>query len=121
MTLSTLELSQLRSDQGDYFPDTCSFQAVTRTSDSQGGWTESWDDTYTGVACRIAPQIFAYGESMPGHQVQSQSAWVLHVAHNQSVDTEWRVVHDGVTYEIVQLESQHSNRTARQVYLRRLE
>ena len=47
------------------------------------------------------------------------SALVL--ALNPCIDAEWRVVHDGVTYEIAQLESQHSNRTARQAMLRRLE
>lgn len=121
MSLSTLELAQLRADQGDYFPDTCSFQAVASTSDGQGGWTEAWSDTATSVACRLAPRVGSFGEAMSGNQVASQSAWVLHVAHDQDVDAEWRVVHEGLTYEIVQLEATHSNRTARQVMLRRLE
>lgn len=121
MSLSALELTQLRADQGAYFPDTCTFQALTRTSDGQGGWTESWGDTATGVACRLAPAILTGGEQMHGGQVASLSGWVLHVAHNQAVSAEWRVVHEGTTYEVAQLEAGHSNRTARQVYLRRLE
>ena len=55
MTLSTLEIARLRSEQGDYLPDTCTLQTLSRTSDSQGGWTETWSNTYTSVPCRLAP------------------------------------------------------------------
>jgi len=119
--LSTLEIAQLRADQGDYFPDTCTIQTVTRTSDSQGGWTESWANTHTSVSCRLAPVQFGQGEQMEGEQIASVTEWVLSIAHNQTIDETMRVVHDSETYEVTRLEDTHSNRTAKRAYLRRLD
>ena len=121
MGLSTLEIAQLRADQGDYFPDTCTLQTVTRTSDSQGGWTDAWANTHTSVACRLAPIRASLVETMEGDQVSAASRWVLSVAHNQTIAEDMRVVHDSETYEIEHLEDTHSNRTARRAYLMRLD
>ena len=121
MTLSTLEIAQLRADQSDYRPDTCTIQTETRTSDGQGGWTSTWANTYTSVACRLAPVQLGQGELMEGDQIAALSAWVLSVAHNQTVDETMQVVHDGETYQVTRLEDTHSNRTAKRCYLRRLD
>jgi len=118
---STQMLADLRAVQADFLPDTCTLRAVTRSSDGQGGWTDAWADTYTGVPCRLAVMPIQGGESAAGSQVTSLSAWVLHIPWDQAVDPEWRVVHEGITYEIVQLEASHTNRTATQVHLRRRE
>lgn len=121
MTLSTQEIAQLRADQSSYFPDTCTLQTVARTSDDQGGWTESWANTYTSVACRLAPERTSQAEQLEGDQIAALSLWVLTVAHNQALDETMRVVHASETYEIMRLEDTHSNRTAKRAYLRRLD
>ena len=120
MTLSTLEIAQLRADQADYWPDTCTIQTSTRTADGQGGYTITWANTYTSVACRLAPER-QQGEMMAGEQLAAVTAWVLTVAHNQTIDETMRVVHDSETYEIASLEDTHSNRTAKRAHLRRLD
>ena len=121
MSLSTLEIAQLRADQGDYFPDTCTLQTVGRTSDSQGGFTEAWSNTHTSVACRVSPMQATNVEMIEGDQVSAASRWVLSVAHNQTIAEDMRVVHDSETYEIEHLEDTHSNRTARRAFLMRLD
>jgi len=121
VTLSTLEIAQLRADQADYVPDTCTLQTVTRTGDSQGGWTETWNNTHTSVACRLSPLQTQLVEAEEGGQVQAASRWVLTIAHNQTIDETMRVVHGSDTYEIEHLEDTHSNRTAKRAYLRRLD
>jgi len=121
MNLTTLELAQLRADQLDYWPDTCTIQTVTQTRDTQGGWTETWANTYTSVACRVAPMLSQQQEEIQGEQVQALSRWVLTVAHNQALSEAMRVVHDSETYEVDHLEDTHSNRTAKRAYLRRLD
>lgn len=121
MTLSTLELAMLRADQADYWPDTCTLQVVTRIDDEQGGWTETWADTYTNVSCRLSPMATSQVEMVEGAQIQAASRWVLTVAHNQALDETMRVVHSSETYEIEHLEDTHSNRTAKRAYLRRLD
>ena len=121
MSLSTLEIAQLRGDQDDYFPDTCTLQTVAKTSDDQGGWTEEWTNAYTSVACRLAPIRASLVETLEGDQISAASRWILSVAHNQTIAEDMRVVHDSETYEIEHLEDTHSNRTARRAYLMRLD
>ena len=121
MALSTLELSQLRTDASDYLPDMGTLQTVARTSDSMGGWTEEWTSTYTSVACRLAPARATRDETLRGEQISAYSQWVLTVAHNQTIDEIMRVIHDSETYEVLRLEDTHSSRTAKRVYLVRLD
>lgn len=117
MTLSTLELAQLRADQSTYLPDTCTLQVLTETSDSQGGFTRSWANTHTSVACRVAPVQSSRGEAIRGDQLGAVSLWTLTVAHNQALTVAMRCVHGGVTYEIVALHGTHSNRGAKRATL----
>lgn len=121
MSLSTLEIAQLRADQTDYFPDTCTLQTVARTSDDQGGWTDAWSNTHASVSCRLSPIKASLVETLEGDQVSAASRWILSVAHNQTIAEDMRVVHDSETYEIEHLEDTHSNRTARRAYLMRLD
>ena len=121
MSLSTQEIAQLRADAADYMPDTCTIQTPTHTKDAQGGWTTAWADTYTSISCRLAPLPMQQGAEMEGEQVQAVSRWVLTVAYNQAIAENYRVVHDSETYEVVRMEDTHSNRTAKRVYLRRLD
>ena len=119
MNLSTLELAQLRADQSGYWPDTCTIQTRAQTADSVGGWTDTWSNTYAGVACRLAPKATAQREALDAEQLDNLTAWVLTVAQNQVIDETMRVVHNSETYEVTYVEDTHSNRTARRAYLRR--
>lgn len=121
MSLSTLEIAQLRADAADYMPDTCTIQVKTVSRNSTGGFTESWASTYTSVACRLAPLQSQNVETLEGSQITSATRWVLTVAHNQTLDETMRVVHGSDTYEVEHLEDTHSNRTAKRAYLRRLD
>ena len=121
MSLSTLELSQLRADANDYLPDTCDIQTMTRTADSYGGWTETWADTYEDVACRLAVMPLNRPESIDAGQIASTTRWLLAVPYNQAIDATMRVVHDGVTYEVEGVEDKQSHRPSRHAYLRRVD
>jgi len=120
MSLSALELSQLRADAGDYMPDTCVIYGRTITIDSMGGQSEDWTAAAT-VACRLAPLMMNIGEVINAAQLVSPTHWVLTVAHDQAIDATQRVTKGGDTYQVERVEDQHSNRTARRVYLRRLD
>lgn len=121
MSLSTLEIAQMRTDQSTYWPDTCTLQTVALASDGMGGQAETWSNTHTSVACRVSPVTSNRGESAQADQVAAVTAWVLTVAHNQTIDETMRCVHDSETYEIVSLEDTHSHRTARRAYMRRID
>ena len=118
MSLSTLELAQLRSDANDYLPDTCDIQTVERTADDYGGWTEEWTDTYETISCRLAAVPLNRPESIDGAQLGSLTRWLLAVPYNQAIDATMRVVHDSVTYEVEAVEDLQSNRASRHAYLK---
>ena len=118
MSLSTLELAQLRSDANDYLPDICTLQTVARTADDYGGWDEAWSNTYTSVACRLAVMPLNRPEGMDGSALSSLTRWLFAVPYNQAIDATMRVVHDSVTYEVEAVEDQQSNRASRHAYLR---
>lgn len=118
MSLSTLELAQLRLDANDYLPDSCTIQTVARAADTYGGWTETWSDTYTSVSCRLAVMPLNRPEAMDGSQISSLTRWLFAVPYNQAIDATMRVVHDSVTYEIEAVEDLQSNRASRHAYLR---
>jgi SPP1 family predicted phage head-tail adaptor len=119
VALSTLELSQLRADANDYLPDTCTLQTLTRTPDGYGGWTETWANTHTGVACRVAGVPLNHPEGIDAAQVSSLTRWLLAVPYNQALNAEMRCVHDGATYEIEAVEGEHSHRITKHAYMRR--
>jgi len=116
-----LELSQLRADANDYLPDTCTLQTLTRTADAYGGWSESWANTHTGVACRLAVMPLNRPEAIDAGQIASTTRWLLAVPYNQAIDATMRVVHDGVTYEVEGVEDKQSHRPSRHAYLRRVD
>ena len=121
MSLSTLELSQMRHDQDDYLPDTCTIQVPTEVRTSDGGFTVSYANTYTSVACRLSAMRSDQGEQVEGEQLSAMTRWILTIAHDQTIAVDYRVVHDSTTYEVAHVEDTHSHRTARRVYLRRLD
>ena len=120
-TLSTLEIAQLRSDASAYLPDTCTIQVPTNTIDAIGGWSTTWANTYTSVACRLAPMLVQRGEALVGSELAAITVWVLTIAYNQAIDETMRVVHDSETYEVSQMQDTESNRTAKRIYLRRMD
>jgi len=120
-TLSTNEIAQLRAEASSYLPDTCTLQVSTKTIDTIGGWSTAWANTYTSVACRLAPVVAQKAEAVVGSELAAVTSWVLTVAHNQALDETMRVVHGSDTYEIAQLQDTHSNRTAKRAFLRRVD
>ena len=119
MSLSALELSQLQGDADDYMPDTCVIHDPTVTVDTMGGQSMSWAAAAT-VPCRLAP-IRGLGEVINGAQITSVTSWVLTITHDRAIDATQRVTTGGDTYQVESVEDQHSNRTARRVYLTRLD
>jgi len=121
MSLSANELAQLRADAEAYLPDTCTIQTATESRTAIGGFTETFANTYTSVACRLAPIRTDQGERLEGHQIAALGRWILTLHHDQVIAEGDRVIHDSETYEVAHIEDTHSNRTARRVYLRRVD
>ena len=119
MSLSALELNQLRLDTEDLLPDTCTIQTLTRTKDAVGGWANTWANTYTSVACRIWQQTGR--EAVVGAQPVEVTRWVMNLHWDQTIDNTMRVTHGGHTYEVNDLNNDGSQLLQRRVWLTRLE
>jgi SPP1 family predicted phage head-tail adaptor len=120
MSVSAGELAQMRADQADYRPDTAVIQSRTVTVTDMGGQSETWTSAAT-VQCRLAPLVLNMGEVINAAQITSPTAWVMTIVYDQAIDATERVVIGGDTYQVERVEDDHSHRTARRVYLRRLD
>lgn len=118
MTLTADELSDIRDCIEGLLPDTCTIQTLTRASDGMGGWTETWADTYTSVPCRIWQK--SGNEREVGDQGAEVTRWVLTVAYDQAIDATMRVVHDGRTYQVNDVNDTGSERAERRAWLTRI-
>ena len=117
--MTATELAQLRADFAELMPDTAVIQSVTLVSDGAGGNTPSWAAVTGGtVACRIDPlnlrgsrvQLVAIQESL---LVSYQGTF----PHDAPLAENYRVVTGSNTYEVVQLDVDHSNRACRRAIL----
>jgi SPP1 family predicted phage head-tail adaptor len=97
--ISSTELGQLRADVEAFtLPDTCNLLTLTRTGDSQGGWTESWGTTIAGVPCRLDGK--GGKEAAVAEAVQAFSTWVLTVPQATTITAAMRVEHEDNTYNV---------------------
>lgn len=78
--------------------DTAELQAPTRTVDDTGG--EAWTYTSQGtVACRLVDQQADTEATVQGRVDEDQLWWLL-LPNGTTIDTTWRVILGGATYEV---------------------
>ena len=93
------ELAQLRSDILATLPDTCDILSVTRTSDSNGGWTEAWGTASEAVACRMDHKVGR--EMLSGGAVQTYQGNMLTLPYDATVSTANRILYGGNYYNVL--------------------
>lgn len=117
--LSAKELTDMRTIADDFFPGTCTIQTKTTTTGGMGGISESYANTYTGVACRLDPGGGG-DEAVVNFALEGKSTWMLNIPYDQAIAIEDRVVHSGETYEVVGVVDTHSYSTIRRAVLVRV-
>jgi SPP1 family predicted phage head-tail adaptor len=116
--ISAAELAEMRAIADDFFPDTCSIGTVTQGVDATGSPTETFTNTYTGVACRVDP---ADGdEEIRNMALEGESSWWLNIPYDQPIDETYQVIHDGRTYQIKSVWDTQSYRTIRRALMIRI-
>jgi len=120
--LTAAEIAAMQDTQEAALPDTCTIKSCTLSSDSAGGYTESWSDKATGVACRIAPiRSLSDAEAAVGGALQGKSVWQLTLPAGQDIQHTDRVVVGSATYEVVSLGSEGAWETATRAIVVRLD
>lgn len=110
--LNTKQLTHMRAGAEALMPDLCVIQGVTRTSDGAGGWSESWSARGT-VICRLDPIVSRNRSEAQAAREATIQYYTLSVPWDTEIAPDDRVVHDGVTYEVVEAHGDESWPVAR--------
>jgi head-tail adaptor len=106
------EIARWQTDlEAATLPDTCSILSVTRVSDGQGGWTETWGTVASGIACREDAyssqglSSFQGSEMLGGGAVQAFSRRMMTLAYGSTVTSANRIVNGSNTYNVVAVDN----------------
>lgn len=116
--ISAAELAAMRDIADTFFPDVCVIQVLTNGVDETGSPTQSFADTYTGVACRLDPA--SGNEIVRNLALEGESTWWLNIPYDQPIALEYRVIHGGDTYEVKYAVDTQSYSTIRRALLVRV-
>lgn len=103
------------------YPSLCTFYKPNYTQDSTGQQIRSYvvvDADHTGVACRKSPLIIIRPQNQESVDNVTFHSTHVHaqlnfIRHFSDLDQEWRVVVDGVSFEILAVEEDGSKLTSR--------
>ena len=118
MGLTAAELTSMRRIADDFLPDTCTIQMRSGSVDATGGLVWTYANTYTAIPCRLAGG--SGGEAVVNEALEGQSVWTLTLAHDQAIGIQDRVVHAGLTYEVINVNADQSYLTVKRVGLARV-
>lgn len=97
--LTNAELAQIRADIATLFPEMCTILSLTKTSDGEGGWTDSWGTATANVPCRIdfgSPSK----EQMANNELKPFMQGIVSMAYDVVVTEQNRILLNGTTYNV---------------------
>lgn len=96
------EITRLRADLEDaVLPDLANILTVTRVSDGQGGFTETWGTAYTNVACKVSQFTqTSGGEQLSGGAIRPYTFWQFTFPHGTQLTAADRIEVGTVTYSV---------------------
>ncbi len=98
--LSSAELVNMQAEvQSTALPDTCTILSATRTSNGQGGYTNTWGTVSSSVACRL--DFVTGNELTVAVAIQPATRWMLNLPYGTTVLSTYRFVHNTNTYAAV--------------------
>lgn len=95
MTLSTTELTDLRTFVTDIMLNTCSIKRRTSTNDGYGGVTTTWATLASNIACRYSFGAPSASGQVAGRIVEQEaSSWRVTVPYGTDVTALDRILLD---------------------------
>lgn len=110
-------LVHARAAAASVLPDSCTIQTRTNSTDAMGETVPTWASTYTSVPCRVDP-VRQSEATMAGRQT-AEYDFTLTVPYDQTIDAAMRVVHGGLTYEVIAVDADKSWAVTRRAQIRR--
>jgi len=107
--LTAGELSALRDHFDDTLPATCEIDYVTESQDARGALKKTWAARGTAIPCRFAPQVGRDFDYFSADKVGEEQFWTLSVAQSQTITITDRVILDGKTYQVRQVNDAESD------------
>ena len=105
--LTAAELTQIRADiEDNAMPDTCNILSVTRTSDSQGGFTETWGTATASVIARFDAE--SGQELLQSGEVRPYMRWTVTVPWNTTVAETNRIEKGSQQFSIISIKDDRS-------------
>ena len=92
------ELAQLRTDLETTLPDTCNILSLTRTSDSQGGWTEAWGTASSSISCRV--DFIGGKEAINSGALKPFTIAIVTLPQSTTITAQNRIEHGSNTYTV---------------------
>ena len=112
MTLTTAEITQMRTDVETLLPDVGDILSLTQASDGQGGFTDTWGTATANVACRLDPlmghTMVGSMETMAGAAIQPYSRFTLTVPNGTAITAANRFLLSGTSYNVISLDTGRS-------------
>jgi hypothetical protein len=93
MALTTEELAAMQAEAIGMLPDTCTIKRPSQTPDGAGGFTTSYDDTYTGVPCRRGPA--GGSERIMAEKLTDVRVWTVTLPAGTDIQTGDLIAIDG--------------------------
>ena len=118
MTLSASDMAYVRAQAETALPDIITIERLSQVDDGAGGQTERWDPVYIDVAARLAERTGREGIIAAREAVAAE--WVLTLPYDQDITEKDRVIHVGLTYEVVFVNTGRSFDTVRRCFLARI-
>lgn len=91
------ELAQIRADLETTLPDAGTVLTLTRASDGQGGWSESWAGTVS-VACRV--DFIGGAEGVNNAALVPYTRAIVTLPQSVAIAQDNRFVHSSGTYTV---------------------
>ena len=121
MSLTTPELSAMRSYANGYLPDTCTITRGSASHSASGAAKLAYGTVGTAIACRMDEPISASAEGPVNAAVGVIVRWPMHFKYDQDITVKDRVVFGSNTYEVNEVLDSSSWLITRRVMVARIE
>ena len=112
------DLTYMQAETRKAMPDTITIQRKSLAGDGQGGYAESWNNSYQNVPARLA--FKSESELIAAGRQDFQPVSTLTVGYDQSLNQSDRILFNEDTFEVMSISGIRSWDTVKRCQLRKV-